>query len=231
MSTCWLGIILEEFQNIAQSDSEQVFRKSVKRKVVWSGVLCLISILLLVELFFLPESTPEVVGFAIVIVIFPITFVLGMLGLVYYASGSSMFFRGMDILRQITPPEMFIEGKFAILNKDPVYAIVQWWSQTLFFLAFFQSERSFDTKVKVPKVIWKWDYSHQIGEIKVARKEGEFTIPVDQNTFYTGIGIVYSVFVTHQKKYTTEQLNKIIDSLAREIKSNGSGRTIVDGEV
>ena len=228
MSTCWLGIILEEFQNNTQSDSEQVFRKSVKRKVVWSGVLCLISILLLVELFFLPESTPEVVGFAIVFVIFPITFVLGTLGLVYYAKGSSMFFRGMDILRQITPPEMFIEGKFAILNKDPVYAIVQWWSQTLFFLAFFQSERSFDTKVKVPKVIWKWDYSHQIGEIKVARKEGEFTIPVDQNTFYTGKGILYSVFVTLQKKYTTEQLNKIIDSLTREIKSNGSGRTLVD---
>jgi len=228
MSTCWLGIILKEFQNNTQSDSEQVFRKSVKRKVVWSGVLCLISILLLVVLFFLPESTPEVVGFAIVIVIFPITFVLGMLGLVYYAKGSSMFFRGMDILRQITPPEMFIEGKFAILNKDPVYAIVQWWSNTLFFLAFFQSERSFDTKVKIPKVIWKWDYSHQIGEIKVARKEGEFTIPVDQNTFYTGKGIVYSVFVTLQKKYTTEQLNKIIDSFAREIKSNGSGRTLVD---
>ena len=218
---------MEDIHSNAQSECEQAFRKSVKRKIVWSIALCVVSILLFISIIFLPDSVPSVVPTVIVLVIFPILFVLGMLGLVYYGKIGSMFFRGIDILRQITPPEMFIEGKFAILNKDPVYAIVQWGSNTLFFVAFFQPERSFDTKAKVPKVIWIWNYTHPIGDIKVARKEGKFTIPIEQGTFYTGEGILYSLQLGYTN-HTAEQLNQIVDSLEREIKGYGSGSTVVD---
>lgn len=162
---------------------------------------------------------------------------IGMLGLIimgYYGLGSSMLFRSMDILRKIAPPEPFIEGKFAVLNKDPVYCVAQWGSNALFFVAFYQSERTFDQKMKVPRVIWKWEYSHSIGEIKVARREGNFTIPVDTGTYYTGRGILYSllleqsVIITIRKKFTDEQLNQIVDNLAREVVSNGSSRQVTD---
>ena len=162
--------------------------------------------------------------------------ILGMIILGYYGMGSSMLFRSMAILRQIAPPEPFIEGKFAVLNKDPVYGIAQWGSNALFFVAFCQSESTFDQKVKVPKVIWKWEYSHPIGEIKVARREDNFTIPVDKGTYYTGRGILYALLleqtkvITYQKKFTDEQLNQIVAHLAREVVSYGSSRQAVDDD-
>lgn len=147
-----------------------------------------------------------------------------------------MLFRSMDILRQIAPPEPFIEGKSAVLNKDPVYGIAQWGSNALFFVSFLQSERTFDRKVTVPKVIWKWEYSYPIGNIKVARREDNFTIPVDKGTYYTGRGILYALLleerrvVTLPKKFTDEQLNQIVAHLAREVVSYGSSRQAVDDD-
>jgi hypothetical protein len=114
------------------------------------------------------------------------------------------------------------------LNKDPVYAIIQWGSNAIFFVAFFQSDRTLGKKVKLPRVIWKWEYTHPIGEIKVARRENAFTIPVDKGIYYTGRGVLYSlllertVIVTIPKTFTAEQLNRIVDSLVREVSTYGS---------
>ena len=155
--------------------------------------------------------------------------VLGVLFIVYYRTGGNLLFHGMDVLCLISPPEPFVEGKVAVLNRDPVYAIAQWGSNALFFVGFYQSERTFDRKVKVPRVMYRWEYSHPIGEIKVARREGDFIIPVERGAYYKGKGVLYSLLlekkliVTIRKDFTAEQLNLIVESLAQELAAIGSG--------
>ena len=143
---------------------------------------------------------------------------------VYYGSGSSLLFYGIDILRKLAPPEPFIQGKFGVLNKNPVYGAAQWGSNALFFVAFFRSERTFEQKVKVPRLIWTWQYNHQVGNLKVARKRDTFTIPIDRDTFYTGDGLLYAVLVEGtgpvriRKTFTADQLRQIVDDLSGDIK-------------
>ena len=112
---------------------------------------------------------------------------IGLIGIclsIYYGTGSSLLFYGLDILRKLAPPEPFIQGKFGILDKNPVYGISKWGSNALFFIAFFQSERTFTQKVKVPRLLWTWQYKHPIGDLKVAKKRGTFTIPIERDTYY-----------------------------------------------
>ena len=201
--------------------------------MIFGAVLCTALPLLPVVIFLVQDTLPSDI---VVFLFIPFTaiFLLGALVFFYYWGGSSTLFRGMDYLRQISPPEPFIEGKFAVLNKDPVYAIAQWRLNTLFFVAFYQSERTFDQKVRVPRVIWTWEYTYPVGEIKVARRENNFTIPVGEGTFYTGKGILYSLLlrqtgiVTVQKSFTAEQLNQIVDSLAREVVTYRSSKVVDD---
>ena len=188
-----------------------------------------------IVIFYIQYSLPDTVITLLLVLFFSVGFV-GLMIALYYGLGSAMLFHGMDILRLIAPPEPFIERKFAILNKDPVYAIAQWGSNALFFVAFYQSERTFEQKVSVPKVIWKWEYNHPIGENKVARREGNFTVPVDRGTYYAGDGILYALLleqtriVTYQKNFTKEELSQIVDSLKQEVIAFGSGRKLVDDE-
>ncbi|OLS25757.1 MAG: hypothetical protein ThorAB25_22030 [Candidatus Thorarchaeota archaeon AB_25] len=226
---------MEEFHHDLESDTEQALRKSVKRRMKIGGVLCVLLPFGPVMIFFLQNLLPQAATTLLLILFLSIGFI-GFLMFGYYRLGSSMLFRGIDVLRQIAPPESFVKGKLAVLNKDPVYVIIQWGSNALLFVAFFQSERSFDKGVALPRVIWKWEYSHPIGEIKVARREGSFTIPVDRDTYYTGRGILYSllleetVIVTMHKSYTAEELNQIVDALAQEVVSYGSGHYLGDDE-
>jgi hypothetical protein len=82
--------------------------------------------------------------------------------------------------------------------------------------------------VKVPRLIWTWEYSNPIGDIKVARREGDYSIPVAEGTYYTGRGILYSllleerVIVRIQKNFTAKQLNQIVDALEQEIDKFGN---------
>lgn len=222
---------MDEFYGGSESSSEQALRRLVRRKMFIGAVMLAALPLLPITLFLVQYSLPSTFV-PVLFISFGFIGILGMTILGYYGGGSSMLFRSMDILRQITPPELFIEGKFAVLNKDPVYGIAQWGSNALFFVAFHQYERTFDQKVKVPRVIWKWEYSHRIGELKVARRENTFTIPVGRGIYYTGRGILYALLleqtrvITYPKKFTDEQLNQIVDNLAREVVSNGYSRQV-----
>jgi hypothetical protein len=103
-------------------------------------------------MFILQYSLPSNILLALFILWFSIGFI-GMIIFVYYGTGSSMLIRGMDILNQMAPPEPSIDGKLAVLNKDPVYAIMQWGWNALLFAAFYQSETTTDQKAKIPRVI------------------------------------------------------------------------------
>lgn len=226
---------MEELHSDSESDIEQALRRSVRKKMIFGAVLCAALPLLPVVIFLVQYTLPsDIIG--ILFIPFTSIFLIGALVFLYYWNGSSMLFHGRDILRQITPPEPFIEGKSVVLNKNPVYGIAQWGSNTLFFVAFYQSERTFDKKVRVPRVIWNWEYTHAVGEIKVARREDTFTIPVDKGTYHTGKGVLYSLHLEQKgmvrllKSFTAKQLNQIVDSLAREVITDGSNSKIVDDD-
>ena len=221
-----LGFAVEEFQNNSESDAKEEVRASIRRKLIIGALMCAALPLLPILTFLLQYSLPE----SAMIILFIGLCVIGIAGFLivtYYKIGSSMLFRGIDVLNQIAPPEPFVEGKLAVLNKDPVYIIIQWGSNALLFVAFFQSERSFDKKAKLPRNIWRWEYKHPVGDIRVARREDEFTIPVDKDTYYTGRGVLYSLLleetkiVTVRRSYTSEQLNRIVDALAQEVAADG----------
>jgi hypothetical protein len=223
-----LGYAVEGLQSNLELDTKEEVSASIKRRMI-IGVLMFAALPLLpILVFFLQYSLPRS---AIMVVFFALA-ATGIVGLIvgsYYGLGRSMLFQGIDALNQIAPPEPFVEGKVAVLNKDPVYVIIQWGSNALLFVAFFQSERSFDKKVQLPRVIWKWEYTHPVGDIKVARREDEFTIPVDRDTYYTGRGVLYSLLleetriVTVRRSYTPEQLNRIVDAIAQEVAADGFG--------
>ncbi len=226
---------MEEFHGDLNLGSEEELRRFAKERMRLGGILCFVAPLLIFTIiltgFRLPGDTMLIVFIALIAI-----GTLGTLIVVYYSMGSSLLLRGMNMLRQISPPKPFIEGKFAVLNKDPVYAIAQWGSNILFFVAFYESERAFGPKVKVPKLILTWEYSHPIGEIKVARREGDFTIPVDRGTYHKGRGILYALLMEKRvviripQNYTAEQLNQIVDNLAREVSADGSSSRLIDDD-
>lgn len=230
-----LGSAVEELQSNSEVDAKKEIRASIRRKLIIGVLMCAALLLLPILTFLLQYSLPE----SAMIILFIALCAIAIAGVViagYYGMGSSMLFRGIDVLNQIAPPEPFVEGKLAVLNKNPVYVIIQWGSNALLFVAFLQSERSFDKKITLPRVIWKWEYSHPIGDIKVARREGRFTIPTDKDTYHTGRGVLYSLLleetkiVTVRKNYTSEQLNRIVDALTQELAVYGSGDRLFDAE-
>ena len=213
---------MEELHGNQESDTEQEFRRSIKRKAKIGIAMMLFILLAPITIYFLQYSVPSEMILLILVSFFSIG-IIGTILTVYYGSGSSLLFYGIDILRKLAPPEPFIQGKFGVLNKDPVYGIAQWGSNGLFFIAFSQSERTFERKVKVPRLIWKWDYNHSVGDLKVARKKDTFTIPIDRDTFYTGEGVLYALLLEGtgplriRKTFTAKQLQQIVDDLAVEI--------------
>ena len=213
---------MEELHGNQESDTEQEFRRSIKRKAKIGIAMMLFILLAPITIYFLQYSVPSEMILLILVSFFSIG-IIGTILTVYYGSGSSLLFYGIDILRKLAPPEPFIQGKFGVLNKDPVYGIAQWGSNGLFFIAFSHSERTFERKVKVPRLIWKWDYNHSVGDLKVARKKDTFTIPIDRDTFYTGEGVLYALLLEGtgplriRKTFTAKQLQQIVDDLAVEI--------------
>jgi len=227
---------VEELQSDSESDIEQALRRSVRKKMIFGMVLCAALPLLPVVIFLVQYTLPSDI-IDILFIPFTSIFLLGALVFIYYWNGSSMLFHGRDVLRQIAPPEPYIEGKSVVLNKNPVIAIARWGSNTLYFVAFYQSERTFDKKVRVPRVIWKWEYTLPVGEIKVARREAAFTIPVDRGKYHSGKGVLYSLhleqigIVRLLKRFTAEQLNQIVDTLTQEIVTYGSSSRVLDDDL
>ncbi|MFX1482748.1 MAG: hypothetical protein ACFFCP_06105 [Promethearchaeota archaeon] len=228
---------MEDIRADLSSVSEDELRASTKRKMKFGGLLCVVAPLLPIVIFLIQYRFPGDSGLLFILTLVVIGF-LGAAIIIYYGMGSSLFFRGMKILRQISPPEPIIEGKFAVLNKDPVYAIAQWGSNVLFFVAFYESERTFDKKVNIPKMIWIWEYSHPIGDIKIARREDVYTIPVGEGVYYSGRGILYALLVEKGTllkvriplSFTAEQLNQIVDALTKDASTYGSSSQFLDDD-
>jgi hypothetical protein len=209
------------------SESEQNLRNKIRKRMIIGGLMLLALPLSFIVLIYGSNFIPsDIAGISMMLLI--LIGLVGFILLIYYAQGRSTLYRSLKMLHKIGPPNPIIVGKYAVLNKDPVYIIVPWGANLIYFVSFHHPERSFDQKTKVPGLIWKWEYKHRIGGQKVARKEGEFTIPIDVDTYLTGEGILYSLLmynlgvVQYPLDFSAEDLNQIIESLISEMKNNGS---------
>ncbi len=227
--------MVDDVRSEPYSESEQALRIKVRKRMYIGAVMCIALPLLPVVIFLVQYMIPSKL-MLILFISFAIVGFAGLTILVYYSQGSSMLFRSIKILRKLAPPNPVIEGKYAVVNKDPVYVLGQWGSNVIFFVAFHQHERSFEQKIKIPQVIWKWEYSLRIGAYKVARHEDEFTIPVGDGTYRTGRGILYSLLLFRQsvvaipRDFTAEELNRIIEHLIKDVGNNGSSVTDFDND-
>lgn len=215
------------------SESEQDLRSKVRKRMIIGGVMVIALPLSFVMLIYGSNFIPADVAIISMMLLIIIGFT-GFIILIYYVQGRSTLYRSLKMLHRIGPPNPLIVGKYAVLNKDPVYIVVPWGANLIYFIAFHHPERSFDHKTKVPGLIWKWEYKHRIGGQKLARREGEFTVPIDVDTYLTGEGILYSLLlynlgvVQYPIDFTAEDLNQIIESLISEMKHYGSDISTLD---
>ena len=210
------------------SESEQAFRESVRKKMGIGGILCIALLLVPVYIFFGQNTLPFDFMAATSIILVFIGF-LGIMTVAFYGQGSSVLYRSVKIIQKLAPPDPVFVGKFAFMNKDPIYVLAQWGLNLIRFIGFYHAETSFEHKTKIPGLITRWEYSHKIGAFKVARREGKFTIPVDEATYITGDGILYSLllfrpgFSALPRDLSKEQLDKIIEHLTEDLGKNDTG--------
>ena len=215
------------------SIEEQSLRKRARQRTVIGIILIFSPIAILLLIFYIQNFVPQ--GVVIFLIICFGAF--GMAGLVlifWYGKGASMFFHGVDLLKKIAPPDPIFIGRNVVIDKKPVYGIGAWGSNVLMFIAFYSSERLSHRKVKIPRTIWTWEYKHNIEDVKVARREGTYTIPIGEDEYLTGEGILYAliieggVYVTIQRDFSSEQLLKIVADLENEVTSYGTSRQSID---
>ena len=181
--------------------------------------------LLPIVVYFIQYSVPP----EAILPVFTIFAIVGFSGfglVLYFGMGSSMLLHSLKQLKKLSPPEPMLVSRHVVLNRNPVYVIGQWGSNTIYFVAFHQPERIFDSKLRVPRLVWTWEYRHQIGDLKVARREGKFTVPVEEGMYLSGEGIIYSLRSDRGARiriridFSAEQLSQIIDHLSDDISSS-----------
>lgn len=187
------------------------------------AVLLLMLPLLPIVVFYIQFSVSDFV-ISMVFIVFGIVGSSGLIIVGYYGWGSSKVITNYELFKTMGLPAPKIVDKTVILNREPVYLIGQWGSNTIFFIAFRYAERSFESKLRLPSTIWIWEYTHEIGDLKVARREDTFTIPVDEGVYLSGEGIMYSLMtdqgagrVRFRIDFTPEQLEIIIKHLEEDI--------------
>lgn len=229
----WVGNTLDGPYNDFESNAENEIREGARKKARLGFTLMLFMALSPAAAFLIQDFVPTDVVLLLFIIFLAIGF-LGTVLAVYFGKGSSLFFQCLDILKQLAPPDPIIIGRSAVVDKAPVYGVVKWGSNVIMFVALYQPERTFDKKMRVPRTIWRWEYKLQIAGIRLARREGTYTIPTGDDEYHTGEGVLYSLIVSAGYKfpilriYSSEQLNEIVSFLGSEVSGYGSGHRMDD---
>jgi hypothetical protein len=154
---------------------------------------------------------------------------LGGIVFIFYGSGSKLFFHSLDLIKKISPDEIVLKNRYAVVKKGLVHLVATWGSNTLFFIVFLHSMPSEKLKLKIPRVIWRWEYKVSVGEVKVARREGQYKVPISEENFITGEGILYSLLIESMPPVrklqhpSSDQLLQIASNLVDEAAGIGSG--------
>jgi hypothetical protein len=154
----------------------------------------------------------------------------------WYGKGASLFFLSLVQLKKLSPPDPILIGRCGVMNRDPVHVIGTWGSNVLMFVGFYSYEHVFHQKLKIPRNIWKWEYKFEINDVKVARREGTYTVPIGNDEYQTGDGILYALLlegganIPTQRDFSSEQLHQIVTHLEKEVVSYGSSKHRIENE-
>lgn len=196
----------------------------VRKRSILGVIVCVIPIVILSLIFFIPTLLPpffytSFYAFIVFFILTQGTCFIGMVLLISRDRGSQFLF-SLNILKLLGPPEPIILNHDAVLNRDPVYAFIQWGYNAIRFIAFREPERTFEHKIDAPRLSLFGD-TLVIGDVKVARCEGTFTIPTGKDEYHSGDGILYCLFRPGWRRmFTKEQIQRILDGLAKEIGSS-----------
>jgi hypothetical protein len=199
------------------------------RSRVHIGILIMFSpIVLLLLILIIGSNVPDWASLPIFAFLVVGT-LLGITVFIYYGSGSKLFFHSLNLIKMISPDEIVLKNRYAVAKKGLIHLVATWGSNALVFITFLHSIPSEKLKLKIPRVIWRWEYKVSIGEVKVARREGEYTVPVSEEDFITGECILYSLLIESMppvrvlQNPSKDQLLQITSKLVDEAAGIGSG--------
>ncbi len=207
---------------------EEELRAKTKRRVRIGFLLLVSPIFLLLFILLFSSFIPEGISLAI-FSLFIIGVIFGFVIIAYFGLGSKLFFHSLDIVRKTTPDEILLRGRYAVAKIGNVYLVAYWGSNTLFFIAYLHSMPAERLKLKIPRVIWRWEYKVATEGFKIARRRGHYTVPVSEEDFITGEGILYSLLIESMPPFrelqypSRSQLLEIASQLADEASGLGSG--------
>jgi hypothetical protein len=183
---------------------------------------------LLLAIFVIQSFVPPWISL-IIFILFVIEFLIGFVYFMYFVVGSKLFLHSLGLMRKTSPDELILRGRYAVARKGSVFLVAYWGSNALFFIAFLQSFPAEKMNLKIPRTIWRWEYTVSIGEVKIARRWGEYTVPNTEDDFITGEGILYSLLIESMPPFKTlqypsqDQLLQIVNTLADEASNPDFG--------
>ena len=212
---------------------EEELRIRTRSRVRIGIIIMFLPIVLMLFILIIGSTVPEWASLP-VLAFFMVGPLLGVIIFIFYGSGSKLFFHSLDLIKKISPDEIVLKNRSVVAKKGLVYLVTTWGSNALFFIVFLHSMPAEKSKLKVPRVIWRWEYTFIIGEIKVARREEQCTLPISTDEFINGECILYSFLIESMPPVrmlqhpSKDQLIQIADKIAEEASSIGSGKSHLD---
>ena len=201
--------------------TEQELRKVARRKAVIGILLMFSPVALIVVAYFIQGLVPDMLMLSLFFAMF-IIIMIGLGLVIYYGKGGDLFFHSLEIIKLLTPSPPLLTRRFAVATRDRVHAVAFWGSNVVMFFNFHQPRPALTLEPKIPRTIWTWEYKVSIDDVKVARREGDFTIPTAEDGFITGEGILYALLVEGRwysgqtLDFSEEQVLKVVEHLSRE---------------
>ncbi len=150
---------------------------------------------------------------------------VGLIVLTWYAVCWSLLSRLLPVMMLIGETRILPDKKVAIARRGNVHALLKWGQATIMLLAFRQPIRSFDETINVSRGFLRWEFKIGIGDIRIARREGVYSIPIDDHEYIRGEAVLYGIptenpgLLRYGISYTQEQIDAIIDRLLDEVPS------------
>ncbi|MFX1473673.1 MAG: hypothetical protein ACFFBM_14290, partial [Promethearchaeota archaeon] len=207
---------------------EEELRAKTTRRVHIGFLLLATPIFLLLSLFILPSFIREWAALPILGLIF-LGAISGAALVSYYGESSRLFYHSLDLIRKLTPDEVILKGRYAVAKIGRVFLVAYWGSNALLFVVFLHSMPAERQKLDVPSAIWRWEYKIDIEGFKIARRQEHFTIPISQEDFIAGEGILYSLLIESMPPIrvlqhpSEQQIRQIASQLDAEATALGSG--------
>ncbi len=124
--------------------------------------------------------------------IFAVIMMIGAIYLILVGDTAKNLIRSYEILKVIEPEYLILTRKFVLAKKDEIYMITPRRCYGIWFLRFRNIIKSPEKRIKLPRVVWRWEFK-KIDGIKVARREGEFIIPNEKLEYIKGHAVAYFV--------------------------------------